>query len=83
MYRIGPLDRLRAVTQRLEREGGYWINQVTRLVPGARSRRPQSMDLDSFKGSPVLLVAVGCTILLCLCVASAVGILGLLLIMRG
>jgi hypothetical protein len=81
MFRIGPLDSLRAIIQRLQREGGYWISRVTRLVPGARSRRPQSMDLDDFKGSPVLLVVVGCVVLLCLCVAVVVAILGILIVM--
>lgn len=81
MYRIGPLDSLRRIAQRLQREGSYWLSRVTRLVPGARSRRPQSLDLDDFKGSPVLLIAVGCVVFLCLCVAVAAAILGILIVM--
>jgi hypothetical protein len=81
MYRLGPLDSLRRITQRLQREGNYWISRVTRLVPGARSRRPQSLDLDDFKGSPAVLVAVGCLVLLCLCLVATVGILGILIVM--
>ena len=82
MYNIEPLDALRRLTQRLQREGAYWISRVTRLVPGGRGRRPQAPDLDDFKGSPVLLVAVGCLVLLCLCMAVAVGITGVLVVMN-
>ena len=81
MHNIEPLDSLRRITQRLQREGSYWINRVTRLVPGSRRRRPQRMDLVDFKGSPVLLVAVGCVVLLCLCVMVVAGITAVLLVM--
>lgn len=81
MHNIEPLDSLRRITQRLQREGSYWISRVTRLVPGSRGRRPQTPDLDDFKGSPVLLVAVGCVLLLCFCVMAAAGITGLLVVM--
>ena len=81
MYNIEPLDALRRLTQRLQREGAYWISRVTRLAPGGRSRRPQAPDLNDFKGSPVLLVAVGCVLLLCFCVMAAAGITGLLIVM--
>jgi len=81
MYNIGPLDSLRRITQRLQREGSYWISRVTRLIPGARSRRPQGPDLDNFKGSPVILIAVGCIVLLCACVTVVVGITAVLIVM--
>ena len=81
MHNIEPLDSLRRITQRLQREGSYWISRVTRLVPGSRGRRPQTPDLDDFKGSPVLLVAVGCVLLLCFCVMAAAGITRLLVVM--
>jgi hypothetical protein len=80
MYNIGPLESLRRMAQRLQREGQYWITRLTRLLPGARSRRPQMADPDDFKGSPVLLIAVGCAVGLCLCVVAAVAIVAVLVI---
>jgi hypothetical protein len=81
MYNLGPLDNLRRITQRLQREGNYWLSRVTRLVPSGRGRMPQRPDLDDFKGSPALLVAVGCIVLLCLCVAVVVAIAAVLVVM--
>jgi hypothetical protein len=81
MYNIGPLDSLRRLVQRLQREGSYWLSRVTRLLPTERSRVPQKPDLDDFKGSPVLLVAVGCVVLLCLCVGVVAAIAVVLVVM--
>jgi hypothetical protein len=81
MYNIGPLESLRRITQRLSREGNYWLTRVTRLIPGARSRRPQMRDLDNFKGSPALLIVVGGCLLLCLCLAVVAAIAAVLVLL--
>ena len=81
MYNLGPLDSLRRLTQKLGREANYWMSRVTRLAPGARSRRPQMRDMDNFKGSPVLLIVVGGCLLLCLCLAAVAGILAVLILL--
>jgi hypothetical protein len=81
MHNLEPMNNVRRIIQRLQRESDYWLTRVTRLFPGGRGRRPQTPDLDDFKGSPVLLVAVGCVVLLCLCLTVVAGITAVLVVM--
>jgi hypothetical protein len=81
MYNIGPLDSIRRLIQRLQRESSYWISRVTRVVPTQRGRGMQMPDADSFKGSPVVLIVAGGCILACLCLTVIAGITALLLVM--
>lgn len=82
MYNIGPLDAVRRLFDRLVRESNYWMNRLGRVVPGGRARRPQTPDLDNFKGSPILLIAVGGCLFLCLCLVAVFAIVGVLVFMN-
>lgn len=82
MYNLGPLDALRRTLQRLQREGNYWLSRVTRLFPGGRGRPARQPDLEDFKGSPVLLIAVGCLATICLCAFAILAITALLIAMQ-